>query len=54
MNGLGLSTFALLPAALVARILWLMHKGYVVWDGRWFDLDAAALHRDGYQVVPLG
>jgi hypothetical protein len=54
MNGLGFGTFTLLPAALVARILWLMHKGYIVWDGRWFDLDAAALQRDGYEVVPVG
>ena len=54
MNGLGFGTFTLLPAALVARILWLMHKGYIVWDGRWFDLDAVALQRDGYEVVPVG
>ena len=54
MNGLGFGTFTLLPAALVARILWLMHKGYIVWDGRWFDLDTAALQHDGYKVVPVG
>lgn len=53
MNGLGFGTFTLLPAALVARILWLIHKGYIVWDGRWFDLDASALQRDGYEVVPV-
>lgn len=51
MNGLGFSTFALLPAALVGRMLWLMHKGYVQWNGRWFDLDEDALRRDGYEVT---
>jgi len=54
MNGLGLGTFTLLPAALVARVVWLMHKGYVVWDGRWFDLNRTALLRDGYEVAPAG
>lgn len=51
MNGFGFGTFTLLPAALVTRMLWLMHKGYVVWDGRWFDLDEEALRRDGYEVM---
>lgn len=51
MNGLGFSTFGMLPAALVARMLWLMGKGYVVWNGRWFDLNEDALRRDGYEVV---
>lgn len=53
MNGLGFGMFTLLPMALVARILWLMHKGYIVWDGRWFDLDTTALRRDGFEVVPV-
>jgi len=50
MNGLGVRTFTLLPSALVTRMLWLMHKGYVQWNGRWFDLDEDALLRDGYEV----
>jgi hypothetical protein len=54
LNGLGFSMFTLLPMALVARILWLMHKGYIVWDGRWFNLDTVALRRDGFEVVPVG
>lgn len=51
MNGFGLGTFTLLPAALAARMAWLMSKGYVVWDGRWFDLNEAALLRDGYEIT---
>ena len=51
MNGLGFGTFTLLPAAIVTRMLWLMHKGYIKWNGRWFDLDEEALRRDGYEVT---
>lgn len=51
MNGLGFGTFTLLPYALVARMMWLMQKGYVKWTGRWFDLDEDALRRDGYEVL---
>jgi len=51
MNVLGLGTFTLLPVALFARIMWLVAKGYVVWDGRWFKLDERALQADGYSIA---
>lgn len=50
MNGLGLGTFTLLPATIVARVAWLWSKGYIKWTGRWFDLDVRALERDGFSV----
>ena len=50
MNSLGFGVFTLLPATIVLRVLWLMHKGYLVWDGRRFDLDEVALQRDGFAI----
>lgn len=50
MNGLGLGTFTLLPATIVARVVWLWSKGYIKWTGRWFDLNVPALERDGFTV----
>jgi hypothetical protein len=50
MNGLGFGTFTLLPYAVVARMMWLISKGYVQWDGRGFVIDDEALRRDGYGV----
>ena len=50
MNGFGFGTFTLLPAAVVARMLWLMSKNYITWDGRWFQVNEPALKRDGYEL----
>jgi hypothetical protein len=51
LNSLGISTFGLLPAALAARILWLIARGYVTWDGKKLGLNEAALRRDGYEIL---
>lgn len=52
MNGLGLGTFTLLPISVAVRTLYLLKKGYLVWNGRWFDVDEKALNRDGLTVKP--
>jgi hypothetical protein len=54
MNGLGFGTFTLLPAAVATRMLWLMHKGYIRWNGKWFEFDEAKLEADGYEVSSFG
>jgi hypothetical protein len=46
MNWLGLSTFALLPAAMVARLVFLMSKRYLTWTGGGFDFDWELLKKD--------
>jgi hypothetical protein len=38
MNGLGLGTFTLLPAATAVRLLLLMSKRYLTWTGSGFDV----------------
>jgi len=51
MNGLGLSTFALLPAAMAARLVFLLSKRYLTWTGGGFDFDWELLKQD-YGVEP--
>lgn len=46
MNGFGLGTFTLLPAALVARLLVAMAARYVIWTGRGFRIDWDKLQQD--------
>jgi hypothetical protein len=52
MNGLGLGTFTLLPATIVARLLWLTAKRYLVWTGRGFEISWDNLVSDGLVAGP--
>lgn len=51
MNGLGLGTFTLLPAATAARVLFLMSKRYLTWTGRGFTVEWEKLSSD-FGVAP--
>jgi len=46
-----LGTFSLLPAALAARVLFLLGKRYLVWTGSGFKFDAEALNAD-FGIAP--
>lgn len=39
-------TFTLLPASIVARVMYLMKARYVTWTGTWFKVDWDLLHKD--------
>jgi hypothetical protein len=47
MNGMGLGTFTLLPATIVARLIWLTARRYLIWNGRGFTLSWDNLAADG-------
>lgn len=51
MNSLSLGTFALLPAAMAARLVFLMSKRYLTWTGGGFEFDWELLKQD-YGVDP--
>jgi len=46
MNGLGLGTFTLLPAATAVRLLFLMSKRYLTWTGSGFEVEWEKLSSD--------
>lgn len=46
-----LGTFSLLPAAIAARVLFLLGKRYLVWTGSGFKFDAEALNAD-FGIAP--
>jgi len=46
LKGFGFGTFTLFPAALIARLLFLMGKRYLVWTGRGFRIDWDRLSKD--------
>lgn len=53
LGTLNLGTFTLLPAALAARVLFLLGKRYLVWTGSGFQFDEEALSADfGIKEVP--
>ncbi|MDB4278171.1 hypothetical protein N9917_01075 [Deltaproteobacteria bacterium] len=52
MNGLGLGTFTLLPVTIVARLMWLTSKRYLIWTGRGFELNWDHLAADGLVQNP--
>jgi hypothetical protein len=53
MNSLGLGTFTLLPATIIARLLFLLYKRYVTWDGGRFRVDWDLLKKDRLAEGPL-
>ena len=52
MNGMGLGTFTLLPAATAGRLLFLMSKRYLTWTGSGFTVEWEKLSSD-FGVIPL-
>jgi len=52
MNGLGLGTFSLLPLTIIARLMWLTSKRYLIWTGRGFELNWDNLAADGLVQSP--
>lgn len=46
MNALHLGTFTLFPAAIIARLLYLIGHRYLIWDGRRFHFDSVNLEKD--------
>jgi len=51
LNVFGFSTFTLLPAAIAARVLYLVQHRYVTWTGRGFSVDWALMQKD-FNVNP--